>query len=232
MFLEQGHGQHPRELPREIRGQGHLTQQWVQMNVGYAGKNNLEAASRTGQAAVAQTRKDSAQTSKDAIATLVSTPEYALGAVVLARTLRATGSAMGKDLVALVPPHDSKKLVGKKESAWLRDAGWIVRRVSWCFLARAPLLPGGYMMGIPACCNAQCAQHGRQYMILVFCNMHVHFHLHIPATQGTSNKHLHIIRVTMPQSALKKTGSSATHPSDSAPKCSQKKNRLFWYSSE
>ncbi len=68
-----------------------------------------------------------------AIATLVSTREYALGAVVLARTLMATTRAVKSGeiaLVALVPPHGvGGTEVSAQEARWMELAGWRVRRV-------------------------------------------------------------------------------------------------------
>ncbi len=78
---------------------------------------------------------------REAIATLVSTREYALGAVVLARTLIATGLGLKKDsksskkgtrvpLIALVTPHGyGGKELTQDELGWLESAGWIVVKV-------------------------------------------------------------------------------------------------------
>ncbi len=117
-----------------------IAQQWVQMNIGYASKQTLEdrwermrerdPAPRTPyQPPVRHTH----QAAKDAIATLVSTREYALGAVVLARTLRATNRAVKTGeiaLVALVPPHGvGGREISDLEAGWMEHAGWKVVRV-------------------------------------------------------------------------------------------------------
>lgn len=116
-----------------------VAQQWVQMNRMYAGKHVLEALTfrapqpfhKPDAEPMEETVAAAVQEKNvDAIATLVSTPEYALGAVVLGRTLVATGSSKGRDLVALVPPHENEKLVTSKQVQWLKGAGWKVRRVS------------------------------------------------------------------------------------------------------
>lgn len=64
-------------------------------------------------------------TGQDAIATIVDKDEYAVGAVVLARSLRATSSIPeGVTLVAIVPQNSLRAL----SRQWLVDAGWSIRR--------------------------------------------------------------------------------------------------------
>lgn len=66
---------------------------------------------------------------KDAVVTLVTTSEYALGAVALGRTIRVVSPSL--HLVALVAPHGvGGKELGAMEIGWMEDAGWKIKRVS------------------------------------------------------------------------------------------------------
>lgn len=121
------------------RGVKVIAQQWIQGNLGYAATSLVMESPRhlmkKGLAKREEYSKDCEfLRSTDAVATLVTTPEYAVSAYVLGKTLAATmmRDCGGKNvtLVAIVAPHsDDRVLVGKKEARWLALGGWRVRRV-------------------------------------------------------------------------------------------------------